>query len=193
MDTVEERKWLSREESSSTGRGPLDQRERESEQGHRLTASPYWSSLHVLNKQSEKSLRRRKCHLREVNWDQRSQRSCSNIIERRKITTIGLTLLSGPSLMSKLGMINLHSLGGVLAYPSSINTEVGIHERYYLYSPNSLAILLLSLVLASLLKLFLNYRLTLPAVKDQEMALPVGAPCPTGTFLMTPTVVKIPT
>ncbi|CAK7324935.1 unnamed protein product [Dovyalis caffra] len=142
MDTVEERKWLSREESSSTGRGPLDQRERESEQGHRLTASPYWSSLHVLNKQSEKSLRRRKCHLRE---------------------------------------------------PSSINTEVGIHERYYLYSPNSLAILLLSLVLASLLKLFLNYRLTLPAVKDQEMALPVGAPCPTGTFLMTPTVVKIPT
>lgn len=56
---------------------------------------------------------------------------------------------------------------------------------------NPPAILLLSLVLASLLKLFLNYRLTLPAVKDQEMALPVGAPCPTGTFLMTPTVVYL--
>ena len=39
-------------------------------------------------------------------------------------------------------------------------------------SPTSIAILLLSLVLASLLKLFLNYRLTLPAVKDQEMAFP---------------------
>lgn len=58
-------------------------------------------------------------------------------------------------------------------------------------SPTSIAILLLSRVLASLLKLFLNYRLTLPAVKDQEMALPVGAPCPTGTFLMTPTVVYL--
>ena len=31
----------------------------------------------------------------------------------------------------------------------------------------------------------------LDAVKDQERALPVGAPCPTGTFLMTPTVVYL--
>jgi hypothetical protein len=37
-------------------------------------------------------------------------------------------------------------------------------------SHTSLAILLLSLVLASLMKLFLNYRQTLPAVKDIEMA-----------------------
>lgn len=53
----------------------------------------------------------------------------------------------------------------------------GLVPCFYWYhflnqSPTSLAILLLSLVLASLLKLFLNYRLTLPAVKDQEMALP---------------------
>ena len=72
----------------------------------------------------------------------------------------------------------------------------GLVPSFYLnhflnQSPTSIAILLLSLVLASLLKLFLNYRLTLPAVKDQEMALPMGAPCPTGTFLMTPTVVYL--
>lgn len=60
-------------------------------------------------------------------------------------------------------------------------------DHFLNQSPTSLAIFLLSLVLASLLKLFLNYRLTLPAVKDQEMALPVDASCPTGTFLMTST------
>lgn len=43
-------------------------------------------------------------------------------------------------------------------------------NHFFNKSPTSLAILLLSLVLAILLKLFLNYRLTLPAVKDQELS-----------------------